>query len=279
MTPFAVFAFLLLLTTLALLFPALWFGQRRRAVDADRKRTNLAIYRDQLAELEREHAEGSLATDDFEQARTELQRRMLEEVSPQDEAIVSTTQRSRPTAMVLVFALPLLAVAGYALLGNPLALNPEKAVAQPQMTAEDINAMVEKLAARMQENPDDTNGWLMLARSYKMLGRYDEAVAAFGKAEKAVAEDPEQLASYAETLAMASGKGLSGKALELVNQALKLNPQHAHALFLAGMAAMERGDRGAAIGYWETLLSQVEPGSELDQMLRQGIEQMKQKAN
>ena len=279
MTPFAVFAFLLILTTLALLFPGLWFGQRRRAVDADRKRTNLAIYRDQLAELEREHAEGSLATDDFEQARTELQRRMLEEVSPQDEAIVSTTQRSRPTAMVLVFALPLLAVAGYALLGNPLALNPEKAVAQPQMTAEDINAMVEKLAARMQENPDDTNGWLMLARSYKMLGRYDEAVAAFGKAEKAVAEDPEQLASYAETLAMASGKGLSGKALELVNQALKLNPQHAHALFLAGMAAMERGDRGAAIGYWETLLGQVEPGSELDQMLRQGIEQMKQKAN
>ena len=279
MTPFAVFAFLLILTTLALLFPGLWFGQRRRAVDADRKRTNLAIYRDQLAELEREHAEGSLATDDFEQARTELQRRMLEEVSPQDEAIVSTTQRSRPTAMVLVFALPLLAVAGYALLGNPLALNPEKAVAQPQMTAEDINAMVEKLAARMQENPDDTNGWLMLARSYKMLGRYEEAVAAFGKAEKAVAEDPEQLASYAETLAMASGKGLSGKALELVNQALKLNPQHAHALFLAGMAAMERGDRGAAIGYWETLLSQVEPGSELDQMLRQGIEQMKQKAN
>ena len=279
MTPFAVFAFLLLLTTLALLFPGLWFGQRRRAVDADRKRTNLAIYRDQLAELEREHAEGSLATDDFEQARTELQRRMLEEVSPQDEAIVSTTQRSRPTAMVLVFALPLLAVAGYALLGNPLALNPEKAVAQPQMTAEDINAMVEKLAARMQENPDDTNGWLMLARSYKMLGRYDEAVAAFGKAEKAVAEDPEQLASYAETLAMASGKGLSGKALELVNQALKLNPQHAHALFFAGMAAMERGDRSAAIGYWETLLSQVEPGSELDQMLRQGIEQMKQKAN
>lgn len=279
MTPFAVFAFLLILTTLALLFPGLWFGQRRRAVDADRKRTNLAIYRDQLAELEREHAEGSLATDDFEQARTELQRRMLEEVSPQDEAIVSTTQRSRPTAMVLVFALPLLAVAGYALLGNPLALNPEKAVAQPQMTAEDINAMVEKLAARMQENPDDTNGWLMLARSYKMLGRYEEAVAAFGKVEKAVAEDPEQLASYAETLAMASGKGLSGKALELVNQALKLNPQHAHALFLAGMAAMERGDRSAAIGYWETLLSQVEPGSELDQMLRQGIEQMKQKAN
>ena len=279
MTPFAVFAFLLILTTLALLFPGLWFGLRRRAVDADRKQANLAIYRDQLAELEREHAEGSLATDDFEQARTELQRRMLEEVSPQDEAIVSTTQRSRPTAMVLVFALPLLAVAGYALLGNPLALNPEKAVAQPQMTAEDINAMVEKLAARMQENPDDTNGWLMLARSYKMLGRYDEAVAAFGKAEKAVAEDPEQLASYAETLAMASGKGLSGKALELVNQALKLNPQHAHALFLAGMAAMERGDRSAAIGYWETLLSQVEPGSELDQMLRQGIEQMKQKAN
>jgi cytochrome c-type biogenesis protein CcmH len=278
MTQFAVFAVLIVLTALAFVLPGLWFGQRRRAVDADRKAANLAIYRDQLAELEREQAEGSLAAEDFAQAKTELQRRMLEEVDPQGETAVSTTARSRPTAVFLLLALPLLAVAGYALLGNPAALDPAKTTAQPQMTAADIDAMVEKLAARMQDNPDDMNGWLMLARSYKMLGRYEEAVAAYAKAEKTIAEDPELLASYAETLAMASGEGLTGKALELVEQALKLDPNHAHALFLAGMAAMERGERPAAIAYWEKLLPQVEPGSEFDQMLRQGIEQMKQKA-
>lgn len=277
MTPFAVFAFLLLLTALAILLPGLLFGRRRRAVDADRKATNLGIYRDQLTELERERAEGSLAAEDFVQAKTELQRRMLEEVGTQDELAADSVQRSRPTAWFILLALPLLGAAGYALLGNPAALNPEKVAAQKQMTAEDIDAMVQKLAARLQENPDDTNGWLMLARSYKMLSRYEEAAAAYAKAEKAVREDPELLASYAETLAMASGTGLQGKSLELINAALQLDPKHAHSLFLAGMAAMERGEHPAAIAYWESLLTQVEPGSELDQMLRQGIEQMKAK--
>lgn len=275
MTQFAVFAVLIVLTALAFVLPGLWFGQRRRAVDADRKAANLAIYRDQLAELEREQAEGSLAAEDFVQAKTELQRRMLEEVDPQGETAVSTTARSRPTAVFLVFALPLLAVAGYALLGNPAALDPAKTTAQPQMTAADIDAMVEKLAARMQDNPDDMNGWLMLARSYKMLGRYGEAVDAYAKAEPAIEKDPELLASYAETLAMANGKGLTGKAKELIDQALKLNPKHAHTLFLAGAAAMEAGDRKNGIAYWEALLPQVEAGSELDQMLRKGIEEMK----
>ena len=75
---------------------------------------------------------------------------------------------------------------------------------------------------------------------------------------------------------MAGGnQGLQGKPAELVEKALKLDPEHGHSLFLAGAAAMERGDRKAAIGYWEALLPQVEPGSEIDQMLRSGIEKMK----
>ena len=76
---------------------------------------------------------------------------------------------------------------------------------------------------------------------------------------------------------MASGKGLSGKARTLIDQALKLDPKHAHSLFLAGAAAMEAGDAKNGIAYWEALLPQVEAGSELDQMLRQGIEEMKKR--
>ena len=135
--------------------------------------------------------------------------------------------------------------------------------------------MVASLAAKVQANPDDLKGWLMLARSYKTMGRYDESAEAYGKAEKLVNEDPDLLASYAETLAMARGKGLQGKPMELVAKALKLDPKHGHSLFLAGAAAMERGDRKAGIAYWEALLPQVEPGSEIDQMLRSGIDKMK----
>lgn len=145
------------------------------------------------------------------------------------------------------------------------------------MTAEKINEMVARLAEKVKANPDDLKGWLMLARSYKTMGRYDEAVDAYAKAEKALVDDPELLSSYAETIAMASGKGLKGKPSALIERALKIDPQYPHALFLAGAAAMEAGDNKKGIAYWEALLPQVEPGSEIDQMLRGGIDKMKQR--
>lgn len=277
MTQFALYAILIIVATAALVLPSLWFGKRRRAVDADRKAANLAIFRDQLAELECERSEGSLAAEDYEQARSELQRRLLDEVDVADGDTAASPPTSRPTAIVLLLLLPIAAMGGYALLGNPAALDPVNTAPQKQMTAADIEGMVAKLAAKMQDNPDDMNGWVMLGRSYKMLGRYAEAVDAYAKAEAFIAQDPELLASYAETLAMASGKGLSGKARTLIDQALKLDPKHAHSLFLAGAAAMEAGDAKNGIAYWEALLPQVEAGSELDQMLRQGIEEMKKR--
>lgn len=279
MTQFALFAALLVAVAAAFLLPPLWLGVATPKSRADRKAANLAIFRDQLTELEREKAEGTLAEADFTQAKAELQRRLLEEVEDSADsgpsAAPASTRPSRPLAIALLLALPLAALAGYTLLGNPRALDPEQRIAQPRMSPAQIDAMVAKLAERMKDTPDDPKGWLMLARSYRSLGRYEQAAEAYGKAEKLVNDDPDLLASYAETLAMASGKGLKGKATELVQRALKIDPKHGHSLFLAGAAAMDAGDRKQAIAYWEALLPQVEPGSEIEQMLRQGIEKMK----
>ena len=259
MTQFAIFATLLIVVVAAFILPPLWLGLRSKS-KADRKEANLAIFRDQLAELTREKAEGSLAEADFEQAKHELQRRLLDEIEPAAEAGIApvATGPSRKTAV-----------------GNPKALDPTQTAAPPQMTPEKINEMVASLAAKLKANPDDIQGWLMLARSYKSMGRYDEAVEAFAKTEKAINDDPDQLASYAETIAMANGKGFSGKAVQLVERALKVDPKHGHSLFLAGAAAMEAGQNKKGIAYWEALLPQVEPGSDIDQMLRGGIEKMK----
>ena len=276
MTQFAIFATLLIVVVAAFILPPLWLGLRAPRGSADRKEANLAIFRDQLLELEREKGEGTLADADFEQARRELQRRLLEEVEPEAAAATAASHApSRKTAIALLLLLPILALLGYGMLGKPQALDPAQTSAPPKMTADQINAMVAKLAERMQANPDDMQGWLMLARSYKTMGRYEDAVAAYGKAEKVINDDPELLASYAETIAMAAGKGLKGKPVQLVERALKLDPQNAHALFLAGAAAMEAGDNKKGIAYWEALLPQVEPGSEIDQMLRSGIDKMK----
>ena len=276
MTQFAIFATLLIVVVAAFILPPLWLGLRSKS-KADRKEANLAIFRDQLAELTREKAEGSLAEADFEQAKHELQRRLLDEIEPAAEAGIApvATGPSRKTAVAILFLLPILGLLGYGVLGNPKALDPTQTAAPPQMTPEKINEMVASLAAKLKANPDNIQGWLMLARSYKSMGRYDEAVEAFVKAEKAISDDPDQLASYAETIAMANGKGFSGKAVQLVERALKVDPKHGHSLFLAGAAAMEAGQNKKGIAYWEALLPQVEPGSDIDQMLRGGIEKMK----
>ena len=278
MTQFAIYATLLIVVVAAFLLPPLWFGLRRNDTKASRKEANLAVFRDQLSELEREKTEGTLGDADFDQARRELQRRLLEEVEPAsgESTAAATHGPSRKMAIALLLLLPVLAVVAYGILGNPKALDPAQTAAQPKMTPEQINAMVARLAERMQGNPDDMQGWLMLARSYKAMGRYDEAAAAYAKAEKVIDDDPELLASYAETIAMASGNGLKGKPGQLIARALKIDPQHPHSLFLAGAAAMEAGDNRKGIAYWEALLPQVEPGSEIDQMLRSGIEKMKQ---
>lgn len=277
MIQFAIFATLIVVVAAAFILPPLWLGLRSPEGKADRKQANLAIFRDQLAELEREKKEGSLAEGDFEQAKRELQRRLLEEVEPDAGATTHGKHgASRKTALAILVLMPVLAALGYSMLGTPNALDPTRTAAPQQMSQEQINDMVAKLAERMKANPDNMQGWLMLARSYKTMGRYEEAAEAYGKAEKVINDDPELLASYAETLAMAGGKGLKGKPSQLVERALKIDPQHPHALFLAGAAAMDAGDNKKGIAYWEALLPQVEPGSEIDQMLRGGIDKMKQ---
>lgn len=275
MIQFALIAILLIVLVAAFILPPLWSARRAPAGTADRQASNLAIFRDQLAELEADHRAGALADADFELAQREIQRRLLEEVPADSAETGGSNAPSRKLAIALVLLLPVLSLAAYGILGNPRAIDPAQRVAQPQMTPEQINEMVGRLAARMQENPDDMQGWLMLARSYKTMGRYAEAGEAYGKAEKLVNDDPDLLASYAETLAMAGGNGLKGKPRQLVERALKLNPKHAHSLFLAGAAAMEAGDNKQGIAYWEALLPQVDPGSEIDQMLRSGIDKMK----
>ena len=278
MTQFAIFATLLIVVVAAFILPPLWLGLRAPKARADRKEANIAIFRDQLKELETEKTEGMLADADFEQARRELQRRLLEDVEPDaaaPQAAPASHGPSRKTAIAILLLLPVLALLGYGMLGKPQALDPTQTSAPPKMTAEQISGMVANLAEKMKANPDDMQGWLMLARSYKTMGRYEEAAEAYGKAEKVINDDPELLASYAETVAMATGKGLKGKPAQLIARALKLDPQNPHALFLAGAAAMEAGDNKKGIAYWEALLPQVEPGSEIDQMLRSGIDKMK----
>jgi cytochrome c-type biogenesis protein CcmH len=276
MTLFAVFATLLVIVVAAFLLPPLWLGLKPTAAAADRRAATLAIFRDQLSELEREKAEGALAEADFEQARRELQHRLLEEAQP-DGQEAARHGPTRKAAIALLVLVPLLAVVGYGILGNPRALEPALTAPRPDISPAQIEGMVGKLAERLKANPDDMQGWLMLARSYKAMGRFAEAAEAYGKAERIVMQDANLLADYAEAIAMSNQNRMLGKPRELIEQALKLEPENPQALLLAGVAAMQVGKRAEAAAYWEKLLPMVEPGSEMETMLKSSIEKLKQK--
>ncbi|MGE5792263.1 MAG: c-type cytochrome biogenesis protein CcmI [Bacteroidota bacterium] len=256
---FALGALALVAATLAFL---LWPLVRapRASGGADPAATNAAVLRDSLAELERDHAAGTIGGGDYEQAKLELKRRLLEDTAAAERAPSPAALRRPLAAVATAIALPVTAVGLYLVLGAPVALDPEQT--QPQLGRADIEAMVEKLAQRLQNRPDDAEGWAMLGRSYRVLGRNVEAAQAYAKAEKVVAADPRLLVDYAESLALAHGGSLQGKPAELVARALELDPGNPLALMLSGAVAFQREDYAGAIGQWEKVQALVAPGSE-----------------
>lgn len=147
----------------------------------------------------------------------------------------------------------------YLLIGRPdLGVEPPRAT--EVQTADDVAAMVERLAARLEAAPDDPVGWTMLGRAYVLMGRYEEAVRAFGEAmSRTTGEDPDLMASYAEARVMQSPESLPGETGALFERVLELDPANPRALWYGGLAAQLRGDNTEAVGRWKTLLAQEIP--------------------
>jgi len=256
--PFLAAAAVMALVVLAWLLRPLLRGTPG-ASSASRQLLNTAIYRDQLAELERDRADGSLAESDFEQASVELQRRLLEDASVAD-ALPAVPHSAKRTALTVALLLPLAAALMYAWLGNPAAMQPGDP--QHQLGADQMNELVAKLDARLQKSPNDPQGWAMLGRTYKALGRFDEAEKAFLRAGDVVNQDAVLLAEYADLLAVRANGNLEGRPLQLVQQALKIDPENFMALALAGTAAYNRQDFPEATRHWGRLLKMLPPDSE-----------------
>ncbi|MFZ5509492.1 MAG: c-type cytochrome biogenesis protein CcmI [Pseudomonadota bacterium] len=269
---FFLLAALVAAVVVLLLVRSLWRGAAIVG-QAQRSAVNAAVYRDQLAELERDRKAGVLSDADFDQARRELQKRVLEEAAAPGEAPAAPARGARAAAVVLAVALPLAAMGTYFVLGNPDALAPQ--APQEQVTAAQVEAMVASLAQRLKANPDDPQGWAMLGRSYRVMGRYGEAAEAFANAGKVVDENSQLLTEYAESLALAQQGNLTGKPSELLDKALKLDPSNLYARVLAGSAAYERADYALAVSHWEKVLAQLPAGSEEARSVADSIERAK----
>lgn len=241
---------------------------------------NASIYREHLANLEADFANGQLDAAELENARKELQWRLLEDTDGANaagSAPISRTSAKR-TAWILALLIPLGAAGTYWWLGTPSAIDPQATQAASRAQ---IEQMVANLAAKQKANPDNLQGWAMLGRSYKVLGRIQESAQAYAQAGSFVDSNADLLVEYADVLALSRDSDLQGQPTELLRKALAMDPKHPMALLMAGVSAYQRADFKAAIAHWQTLLAELEPGSEdaqqVESNIRQAQEQLAQK--
>lgn len=151
------------------------------------------------------------------------------------------------------------AIGLYLLIGRAdLGLSPPRALDESQ--PQDVIAMVEMLAERLEESPEDPEGWTMLGRAYVLMGRYQEAVNAFRQAlNRTPGEDADLIASYAEARALSDPAALDGEAGALFERVLELDPGNPRGLWYGGLAAQSRGDDAAALERWRKLLADELP--------------------
>lgn len=247
-----------LLIAFTLLFMLRPWLRKRAFASASSQEVNAAIYREQLLEVDRDLKASTLSATDQDQVRDELKRRLLadvEIVEPQP----PTTRSQRATWISLVFLIPVSAAALYAYLGNPAAVMAPEVSNDPQAK---IERMLAKLTVRMERHPEDTRGWVVLARSYRALRRMPEAQAAFERSGDALYKDPSLLAEYADVLAAQAMGDFEGRPTEMIDRALKLDPNHVMALLMAASAAYDRKDLKQAIAHWEQVQRQIQPDSE-----------------
>ncbi len=272
MTMFVVIGALLALLTLVLLTRPLW---RRGGGDASGR----AALRQQLDQLAALKQSGVLAQAQYDETRQALERRIADASTTATTAAASS---SKPLLLGVTSFVCAIAVAGYAWLGTPRALNSELLAAAPAgssgpITPEQIDAMIDGLTTRLKDNPNDADGWAMLGRSQMVLGRHAQAVPALQKAVALRGNDAALLTEYADALAVVNGRNLDGEPSRLLAQALAIDPNYPKALLLSGMHAFQQKDYAKALLQWEQVV-QSAPNGELAQQLQSVIAQARERA-
>jgi cytochrome c-type biogenesis protein CcmH len=260
-----------------LIRPLVW---ARPLASPSRQSLNTAIYQEELAKLKLDLSTGLVAASAFEEAQTELMARYLQDTQAQDQAVDASFKPARVTQWALVVLLPLSAVCIYLVLGQPMALvwspeAPSSASKTPTVTQADIERMVSALADKVAQDPANLEGLAMLVRSYKALGRMQEAERAYDRSALHLQNNAAMLSDYADVAAANAQGVFTGKPQQLIDQALRLDPSDLMGLWLAGTAAFDAKQYPKALAHWERLFKLLPPQSEDAKVIGQAIDRVK----
>jgi cytochrome c-type biogenesis protein CcmH len=226
-----------------------------KGMEREHVMSHVTVYREQLAELERELAQGSLDQQGFDLSQQELTQRLMEDApaATATHAVSSTVSRPKLLISLLSLTIPVLAFVIYFYVGTPIALDPAllaQANGEEQITPQKLETMAEQLSQRLEKEPKNAEAWVMLGRIQRALARYEQADAALQKA-LALERNDDVMIERAEVLAQKNNGSFKGEAWAIINSVLKTDPQNGNALLLAGSAAFSEGRFKEALVYWE----------------------------
>jgi cytochrome c-type biogenesis protein CcmH len=229
-----------------------------------------AVYRDQLAEIDRDAAVGLIGTSEAEAARLEIGRRLLAAADPPP--LLSRIAFRRVAAVIALAGLPLIALAVYLPLGSPRL--PDFPLAE-RSRAPDAKQPLENLVAQveqhLEQNPNDGRGWNVLAPVLLRLGRYDDAVSAFRNSITYNGDSAPRRADLGEAIAAAAGGVVTSEAKGEFERALALDAGDVKASYFMGLAAEQDGRKAEAAGIWRTMLEKAPPNAPWRPLLQEAL--------
>ncbi len=257
---FWLFALALAAVTLAILVVPLL--RRRGELPPEEESAAAAVFRDHRRQVEADFTAGTITSQERDAALDDLLARFGGELAAQPDADKGPPRTDRPqwvSAVIIAALLPMVAGGLYFVLGNPKAIDAPLAKDEPPANDPQVVAMVDGLAKRLQQNPEDGNGWALLGRSYRTLGRFEAAGLAYGEAAKRLPPDAALLTEWAESVVQLQGRSFAGQPTELLGRALAADPNYPKALAMSGAAAMERNDLPTAVTQWKRLKAVLPP--------------------
>ena len=234
----------------AVVFLWVLLRERKPVTQASQANANAKVYRDQILDLDREHDSGHISDEEWQQSRDELSLRLLEDTSAVDDPAAKTEKPAIWTAVVLAVALPLGSMGMYMWVGQPEALNPLALKTPDQVDPKDLTKMAQTLAEKLQDKPDNLQGWVMLGRTYRTLENFDAALRAYDSALK-LSDDDDLKLERIEVIAMQRQGQFEGEPWNVIREVLQRDPQHFGALLTAGSASYAEGKFADALKYWE----------------------------
>jgi len=266
-----------LMTALALAFVIVPLLRGRPPAGPSAVEANLEVLRGQRRELEADIVAGVVAAEARGEALAELVQRAEADLAA-PASVAKIDQRAPwPVVALAAVGIPAIAFGVYLAIGAPTAADP-RITTGDAMDQKNVADLVDRLAQKVRERPDDAKGWALYARSSAALGRYDESAKAYEHLMKLAPGDAQVMVDYADVLGMAQGRSLAGRPSEIVKNALMIDPDNRKALALAATAAMDAGNYAESIGYWERLAALLPPGSDDDKEVREVIGELRSRA-